>query len=48
MSWHGVIQTPDIVIQTAPYAIVAIILAAYVASLIFFFRTRHLDPKEFR
>ena len=46
-SWHGGVDVPEafVAIGVAPFYLVLIV--AFVGSLIFFFRTRKLDPRDF-
>lgn len=46
--WHGITRTPEVLLNIAPYFTTVVILGAYTGTLIFFFQTRKLDPKEFR
>lgn len=48
LQWHAVTRTPEWFLNAGPYLVVAFVALGYIGTLIFFFRTRHLDPKEFR
>lgn len=47
-SWHGAVSVPDSFIAVGPWPLVLVVGLAFAGSLVFFFRTRRLDPKEFR
>jgi len=47
-SWHGAISVPEIALAVGPWPMAFVIGLAFVGSLVFFFRTRKLDPKEIR
>ena len=47
-SWHGGVNIPDAVVAVGVWPLAFVLTAAFAGSLIFFFRTRHIDPKEFR
>lgn len=48
LHWHAVVSTPQWFLEAGPYVTGFFVLLGYVGSLIFFFRTRKLDPKDFR
>lgn len=47
-SWHGGVNIPDAVVSVGTWPLSFVLTAAFAGSLIFFFRTRKLDPKSFR
>lgn len=47
-SWHGGVDIPDAVVTIGTWPLTFVLTAAFIGSLVFFFRTRKLDPKSFR
>ena len=47
-SWHGGVNIPDAVVAVGTWPLALVLVAAFIGSLVFFFRTRRLDPKSFR
>lgn len=47
-SWHGGINVPDFFVALGVWPLVLILALAFAGSLIFFFRVRTTDPKQFR
>jgi len=47
-SWHGGVNIPDTVVAVGIWPLSFVLTVAFAGSLVFFFRTRQLDPKSFR
>ena len=47
LAWHPINSTPEVMLSMVPVFAPTILVIAYIASLIFFFNTRKLDPKSF-
>lgn len=47
-SWHGGVNIPDALVAVGTWPLAFVLTAAFIGSLVFFFRTRRLDPKDFR
>jgi len=46
--WHAVLTAPEWIFSVSPYLASGLLVLGYVGTLVFFFRTRKLDPREFR
>ena len=48
LAWHPLNSTSEFPLSMLPFVAPSMLVIAYIASLIFFFNTRKLDPKSFR